>query len=57
MWNDYRFGALFGLWVVPLAIANLDFSSDFGQRLLNKVVLCKFEAALDHGAMEILDTL
>jgi hypothetical protein len=57
LWNDYRFGALFGLWVVPLAIANLDFSSDFGQRLLNKVVLCKFEAALDHGAMEILDTL
>lgn len=55
--RDYRFGLLFALWVVPIAVPNLDFSSDLGQRLLNKVVRCKFEAALDHGAMELLNAL
>lgn len=57
MWRDYRFGLLFALWVVPLALANLDLSSDHAQILIDKIVRCKFQAALDHGAMEILNAL
>ena len=55
--TDYKLGTLFALWVVPIAVANLDMSSDYAQKLISNVVTNKFSAALDHGATEILDSL
>ena len=55
--TDYRLGVLFALWVVPIAVANLDMSSDYAKRLISNVITNKFSAALDHGASQILDLL
>jgi thiamine kinase-like enzyme len=57
MTQDYAYGLVFALWVIPLAVTSLDLSTDYGQLLIEKLVKGKLQAALDHGAMEILDRL
>jgi hypothetical protein len=57
LWRDYRFGLLFGLWVLPLAVANLDLSSEHGQDIMRKVTRRKFAAVMDHDGKAILDSM
>lgn len=54
--QDYRFGMVFNLWVVPFT-AILDLSSDRGQALVNKIIGGIFQGIEDHGAAEMLDEM
>lgn len=52
-WQDFRFGMVYSLWVVPFT-AILDMSSERGQKLANKIIGGIFSAIEDHGADDML---
>jgi hypothetical protein len=51
--QDYRFGMVHNLWVVPFT-AILDLSSERGQALVKKIIGGVFSAIEDHRADELL---
>jgi hypothetical protein len=54
--QDYRFGMMFNLWVVPFT-AILDLSSERGQALVKKIIGGIFAGIEDHDAEAVLDDL
>jgi hypothetical protein len=56
-WFDYRHGIMIGLRLLPMALGDLDVSTEGGQAIFRKIIRNFPEAALDHGGVELADEI
>ncbi|NIP14225.1 MAG: phosphotransferase [Pseudomonadales bacterium] len=54
-WLDYLHGILIGLRLLPMALGDLDLSTEGGQAIFRKIIRNFPQAALDHGGVDLVD--
>ena len=56
-WFDYLHGIMIGLRLLPMALGDLDVSTEGGQAIFRKVGWNFPQAALEHGGVELVDEI
>ena len=56
-WFDYKHGIIIGLRLLPLALGDLDVSTEGGEAVFRKIISHIPQAALDHGGNDLIDEI
>ncbi len=57
VWMDYQHGIMIGLRLLPMALGDLDLSSEGGAAIFRKIFHVLPQAALDHGGVDLIDQI